>query len=215
MKDINKVHDLTGQKFGLLKVLGLEETNTRKTYWKCLCECGNIKTVRSDSLQCGAIKSCGCIKKQQDRINLTANHSHKMSGTRLYHIWQNMKSRCSNPNNQDYQRYGGRGIAVCKEWENSFSEFMKWANKNGYSETLSIDRIDYNGNYEPNNCRWATPKQQSNNRSSNHLVTIGKETMNISQWCEKYGIKLSVIKGKIRRNPKKPIEDIISELIPR
>lgn len=215
MKDINKVHDLTGQKFGLLKVLGLEETNTRKTYWKCLCECGNIKTVRSDSLQCGAIRSCGCIKKQQDRINLTANHSHKMSKTRLYHIWQNMKSRCSNPNNQDYQRYGGRGIAVCKEWENSFSEFMKWANKSGYSETLSIDRIDFNGNYEPNNCRWATPKQQSNNRSSNHLVTIGKETMNISQWCEKYGIKLSVIRGKIRRNPKKPIEDIISELIPR
>lgn len=215
MKDINKVHDLTGQKFGLLTVLGLEETNTRKTYWKCLCECGNIKTVRSDSLQCGAIKSCGCIKKQQDRINLTANHSHKMSKTRLYHIWQGMKSRCSNPNNPDYQRYGGRGITVCKEWKNSFSEFMKWANKSGYSETLSIDRIDYNGNYEPNNCRWATPKQQSNNRSSNHLVTIGNETMTISQWCEKYGIKLSVIKGKIRNNPKKPIEDIISELIPR
>lgn len=215
MKDINKVHDLTGNKYGMLTVIEIEPTNTRRTYWKCLCECGNYKTVRSDSLLGGLIRSCGCLKKQQDRINLTANHSHKMSRTRLYHIWQSMKKRCLNPNSQDYPRYGGRGITICEDWQNSFSNFMKWANESGYSEELTIDRIDYDGNYEPCNCRWATAKQQSNNRRSNHLVTIGGETMNVTQWCEKYHIKMSVLKGRMRRNPQKPIEDIISELIPR
>lgn len=215
MKDINKVHDLTNQKFGLLTVVELEITNSRKTYWKCLCECGNYKTARSDSLICGAIRSCGCMKKQQDRVNLTANHSHKMSGTRLYHIWVGMKGRCSNPNNQDYKRYGGRGITVCKEWVDSFANFMEWANKHGYSKKLTLDRIDYNGNYEPDNCRWATPKEQSNNRSSNRMVTIGDETMNVTQWCEKFGIKVSRVRDKIRKKPNKPVADIISELIPR
>jgi len=91
MKDKSKVHDLTGQKFGLLTVIGLAETDTRKTYWVCKCDCGNMKTVRSDSLLCGAIKSCGCIKRKQDEVNLTKNHRHKMSGTRIYSEWQGMK----------------------------------------------------------------------------------------------------------------------------
>lgn len=215
MKDISKTHNLTGLKFGKLTVIGIEQTLTRKTYWKCMCECGNYKIVRSDSLICGTVKSCGCLKKQQDRINLTANHSHKMSRTRLYHTWINMKSRCYNKNNKCYDIYGERGITVCDEWINSFESFKNWAAENGYSESLTLDRIDTNGNYEPDNCRWATPKEQANNRRTNHLITIDGTTKNLTQWCEYLGVKVTAVKDRARRHPNEKVEEIISKLIPR
>ena len=115
MKNINKIVDLTGEKFGRLTVIGLDDKPGKKTYWICQCECGNIKSVRSDSLKRGTIKSCGCLKKEQDQTNLTANHSHKMSGTRIYEIWQGIKGRCYNEHDTRYHRYGGRGIMVCDE----------------------------------------------------------------------------------------------------
>lgn len=200
MKNSKNIKNLTGEKFGRLTVIGLHPTETRKTYWACQCECGNVKVVRSDSLQSGAIRSCGCLKKQQDRANLTANHSHKMSGTRIYWIWQGLKGRCYNPHDARYERYGGRGITVCDEWKNSFESFYDWAIANGYSESLTIDRRDNDKGYSPDNCRWATNKEQSNNRSTNIRITIGNATKSLTEWCEIFELDFGTVVERYRRN---------------
>lgn len=178
MKGLRK--DLTGQVYGRLKAIRVDEVlSTRKTYWVCECECGNIKIVRSDSLQDGRVKSCGCLKKEQDRKNLEANHSHKMSKTRIYTEWQGIKSRCLYVNNDCYERYGGRGIKICDEWIESFESFRDWSFKNGYSDILTIDRINNNGNYEPGNCRWVDNKTQCNNRRSNIIIKYKDEDLTL------------------------------------
>lgn len=215
MKNLFRCHDLTGKKFGKLTVIGLDESRqTRKTYWICQCECGGIKSARSDSLLCGAIKSCGCMKKEQDKLNLTANHSHKQSGTRLYKIWQGMKKRCNDKNTACYDRYGGRGIKVCEEWNNSFEPFFEWAMNNGYSEELAIDRIDNNGNYEPNNCKWSTNQEQCNNRRSNIKITIGNATKTLTEWCNIFEVDYNTVFSRYQRYPDQTIEELFSP-IPR
>ena len=210
MKDRNKIRDLTGNKYGLLTVVGLSDTNTRKTYWVCQCDCGNMKTVRSDSLLCGAIKSCGCLKKAQDSVNLTKNHSHKMSGTRIYLEWQGMKGRCYNPHDPRYDRWGGRGISVCDEWRDSFESFYEWAMAHGYSDELTIDRIDNDGNYTPDNCRWASQKQQSRNRSTNINITIGNSTRTLTEWCEIFQVDYKNVLSRYHRNRFASIDDLFN-----
>lgn len=206
MKDKSKVHDLTGQKFGLLTVIGLAETDTRKTYWVCKCDCGNMKTVRSDSLLCGAIKSCGCIKRKQDEANLTKNHRHKMSGTRIYSEWQGMKGRCYNKGNARYADWGGRGIEVCEQWRNSFESFYTWAMANGYQDNLTIDRIDNNGNYCPENCRWVGQQEQCRNRRSNINLTIGNSTRTLMEWCEIFQVDYANVNARYHRNKNATID---------
>ena len=206
MKDKSKVHDLTGQKFGLLTVIGLAETDTRKTYWVCKCDCGNMKTVRSDSLLCGAIKSCGCIKRKQDEVNLTKNHRHKMSGTRIYSEWQGMKGRCYNKGSARYADWGGRGIEVCEQWRNSFESFYTWAMANGYQDNLTIDRIDNNGNYCPENCRWVGQQEQCRNRRSNINITIGNSTRTLMEWCEISQVDYTNVNARYHRNKNATID---------
>ncbi len=206
MKDKSKVHDLTGQKFGLLTVIGLAETDTRKTYWVCKCDCGNMKTVRSDSLLCGAIKSCGCIKRKQDEVNLTKNHRHKMSGTRIYSEWQGMKGRCYNKGSARYADWGGRGIEVCEQWRNSFESFYTWAMANGYQDNLTIDRIDNNGNYCPENCRWVGQQEQCRNRRSNINITIGNSTRTLMEWCEIFQVDYTNVNARYHRNKNATID---------
>lgn len=206
MKDKSKVHDLTGQKFGLLTVIGLAETDTRKTYWVCKCDCGNMKTVRSDSLLCGAIKSCGCIKRKQDEVNLTKNHRHKMSGTRIYSEWQGMKGRCYNKGSARYADWGGRGIEVCEQWRNSFESFYIWAMANGYQDNLTIDRIDNNGNYCPENCRWVGQQEQCRNRRSNINITIGNSTRTLMEWCEIFQVDYTNVNARYHRNKNATID---------
>lgn len=206
MKDKSKVHDLTGQKFGLLTVIGLAETDTRKTYWVCKCDCGNMKTVRSDSLLCGAIKSCGCIKRKQDEVNLTKNHRHKMSGTRIYSEWQGMKGRCYNKGSARYADWGGRGIEVCEQWRNSFESFYTWAMANGYQDNLTIDRIDNNRNYCPENCRWVGQQEQCRNRRSNINITIGNSTRTLMEWCEIFQVDYTNVNARYHRNKNATID---------
>lgn len=196
---LNQVIDLTGQRFGRLRVTSRANVPSRKTFWNCECSCGNIKIVRSDCLRRGQVTSCGCLKKEQDRINLTAAHKHKMAGTRLYRKWQDMKNRCYNSRVHRYERYGGRGIQVCKQWRDSFEPFRDWALANGYAGDLGLDRIDNDGNYEPSNCRWVKAKVQNNNRSTTHLIAFGGKTQSIMQWAEELGLNYGTLKSRIRR----------------
>lgn len=196
----NVKNDLTGRRFGRLSVIGVDDRGTRKTYFWCECDCGTVKSIRGDGLLSGRIVSCGCKKREQDRINLEANHKHKMSHTRPYEIWQGIKGRCYNKNDARYSRYGGRGITVCEEWREDFSAFYKWALANGYRDDLTIDRIDNNKGYSPDNCRWADQETQSRNRASNVKIRIGNATKTLVEWCEIFDLNYKTVYARYRRN---------------
>lgn len=157
--------DLTGKRFGRLTVISVSHSrkcpNFKGTvlYWKCMCDCGNEAIVPGASLRTGDAKSCGCYQK--DRCIETST-THGLRHTTEFNIWNAMKQRCQNPNNHAYERYGGRGISVCRSWAESFEQF--YADMGPRPVGLSIDRINNDGNYEPSNCRWATAKEQARNK---------------------------------------------------
>lgn len=155
-------HELMGQRFGRLVVTGeSEERRNGKVMWDCICDCGTRCKVRSCHLVNGHTKSCGCYSSEKTtEMNTTHGETH----TRLHSIWASMKTRCNNPNSKSYAYYGGRGIRVCKLWEDSFEEFRDWALSNGYADDLTLDRKEVNGNYEPCNCHWATWHEQRVNQ---------------------------------------------------
>lgn len=167
---MSSLKDLVGQRFGRLVVTErVGSDQFKRAMWKCQCDCGKIRVIYGFNLTQGRTKSCGCLKVQQTILRNTVHGKRK---SRLYTTWQNMKKRCSNPNVHNYHRYGGRGITVCDEWRDDFQAFYEWAMANGYEENApygqcTIDRIDNDNGYSPDNCRWVDMKVQRHNQSNN------------------------------------------------
>lgn len=169
-------NDLTGQKFGKLTPMYRDKGATKgHTYWRCKCECGKETIVDAYKLRKGKTKSCGCWKSELEKI---AHTTHGHTGSRLHRIWFNIKKRCRNKNYPEYNSYGGRGIDICDDWFDDFESFYQWSMNNGYKDDLTIDRIDNDKGYSPDNCRWTTPAEQSINKRNNIYVEYhGKKTV--------------------------------------
>lgn len=196
---MGKFIDLTGQRFGRLVALErVENSKSRQACWRCICDCGNHTVVCSFDLRSGNTASCGCWQKEIRKTLGQRVKTHGLTRTRLYRIWNGMVARCVNPNERIYDYYGGRGITVCDEWR-KFESFRDWALSHGYTDSLSIDRIDVNGNYEPNNCRWATAKEQHNNQRSNRLLTAFGKTQTLQQWADELNVNRRTICYRLNR----------------
>ena len=187
--------DLSGKKFGRLEVLCYSHRNkNHEPFWTCKCDCGNTIVIRGADIKNGHTKSCGCLQREMIKQRST---THGMEGTRLYRIYCGMISRCYRPSQKNFPRYGGRGIKVCDEWLNGFEAFCKWAMLNGYSDNLTLDRIDNDKNYCPENCRWTTRKEQQNNKRNNRLITYNGKTKTMQQWADELGMDSRTIYNRI------------------
>lgn len=203
--------DIIGKRFGRLTVIKLDHikrTSRNFYYYLCKCDCGNDYIVLKSSLLNGLTRSCGCYNTEIRIEQCKKRAKHNLTNSRIYGIWCKMKNRCYCKTLKVYANYGKRGITLCEEWKNDFKSFYNWAMKNGYKDSLSIDRINVNGNYEPNNCRWVDAKTQQRNRRNNHLITYKNETHCISEWAEMFGIKTSLLHQRLFRD-KMPFEKAI------
>lgn len=186
--------ELTGQKFNRWTVLRRAGTEDRKSTWLCKCDCGTVRVVKGYTLKHGYSKSCGCFERELHVKRLTV---HGKSNTRLFRIWQAMKTRCYNPNSEDFKWYGGRGIQVCDEWLQDFQNFYKWAIANGYRDDLTIDRIEVNGNYEPKNCRWVSQKVQCSNTRNNLIICFRGQEKTLKEWCDELGLRYGTVHSRL------------------
>lgn len=198
------VLDLKDKKFNRLLVIDrAENTKAGKSRWICLCDCGNKTTVVGSQLKDGRIKSCGCYNRD---LLMERNIKHGLEGKRICYVYRNILERCSNPASNSYQYYGKRGITICKEWsgENGLKNFSEWAYKNGYDENAprgqcTIDRIDNNKGYSPDNCRWVNLFVQANNKSNNVLIKYNGKTQTMQQWCKELNLSRSMVKHRYER----------------
>ncbi|WP_461246525.1 hypothetical protein [Treponema sp. R6D11] len=211
---MRKIIDMAGKRFGRLKVIGLHNAG-KTSRWNCLCDCGKTTIVNSQSLRRGFTKSCGCLSAELLTKGHRIKHGLTLKNRRLARIWYGMKDRCFNVKNSRYNRYGGRGITVCDEWKNDLLLFFTWAMNNGYADNLSIDRIDNDGNYCPENCRWVSNGEQARNKSSNRKLTVNGITRTLIEWCEITGMKFETIEGRIKRgwSPEKIINTPVNKNI--
>jgi len=208
---MRKKRDLAGQRFGRLLVL--YDTGERKNgcvIWHCQCDCGCEVDVRSSNLISGRTTSCGCYRRER-LAEVCTVHGMNRRGKQhpVYGVWVTMLARCENPNCKWYKGYGGRGITVCDEWHNPVI-FIDWALANGWQKGLSLDRIDNDGNYEPDNCHWVTWKEQARNRRSNRLITFNDKTQTMAEWAEEINISYHTLKSRIN-NYHWPIERVLTE----
>lgn len=197
-----------GDRFGRLTVIKEAEKQYGHRYILVQCDCGKTKTVNLGSLVSGASKSCGCFRREYISKR---NYKHGLTCRgqkieRLYNIWNGMKCRCFDTNDPGYRNYGGRGITVCDEWTNDYIAFREWALNNGYSDELTIDRIDNNKGYFPDNCQWATVQTQSNNTRVNRHITYKGETHTFAEWGRITGIKDDLIGSRFKKGL--PLEQV-------
>lgn len=185
---MGKVIDLTGQRFGRWTVLEYKGTTgrSRTSLWLCKCDCGNVSVVTKSNLMRKVSRSCGCLGKE---IRLAANTKHNMAYSPHYFAWYTMKARCNNPKHKNYKIYGARGIRVCEEWEKDFMTFYNYVSKLPHfgEEGRTLDRINDDGNYEPGNVRWATPREQANNTRRNVFFEVNGIKYTAREYAEKYG----------------------------
>ena len=190
---MGKLSDLTGLKFGRLTVIQRSGTKNGHVAWLCKCDCGKTIVTIGNLLKSGKSKSCGCKKIE------TCGDTHRIHGksnTRLYIAWQHMKQRCCNTKNDRYKYYGGRGISICDDWM-QFEPFEQWALSNGYEDELTIDRIDVNGDYCPENCRWVTWETQQNNKRNNNIIEAFGEKRTLAEWSKISGVNRTTIQKRI------------------
>lgn len=188
--------NLIGHNFGRLAVLGKSENRNKecRRLWICSCSCGNLVCVDTKSLTTGSTTSCGCYRREKHKRLIT---KHGESKSKLYYVWNDMKSRCTDTNADQYKDYGGRGISVCDEWKSSYEAFRDWAIGSGYVDGLTLDRIDVNGDYNQSNCRWVNMKTQSNNKRNNRVVKYNGQSHTISEWSELTGIRKETLLYRI------------------
>lgn len=191
---MSELHDLTGQRFEHLTVIKRAQENTKhgRAQWICKCDCGKEIVTSGNCLLRGHTKSCGCMRRCSTNL-----YKHGLSKTRLHYIWRGMKDRCYNPENSRYHLYGGRGISICDEWLNDFVLFYNWSMSNGYSKNLSIDRIDNDKDYCPENCRWTTDIVQANNKRSNKRFTLNGKTKTLAEWCRIFNVKYGDVQNRM------------------
>ena len=191
-----KAEDLSGRRFEKLKVISRVANNKHgRAVWLCECECGNRKEIAAANLKKGSTTSCGCYSRSLKRKKGT----HGMTNTRIFHEWESMIQRCKNPNNQRYRDYGGRGIKVCDDWMNDFTSFYEWAVNNGYDDTLTLDRKNVDGDYEPSNCRWITNFEQQSNKRNNRIIECNGEKHILNEWARITGLNAQTIAWRIDR----------------
>ena len=195
---MGKFLDLTGQRYGKLTVLERGENRGGKPSWICRCDCGKTKEVRAASLRNGHSRSCGCE---------IGYHTHRGYGSRLYQIWSSMRQRCQNSAHKGYDQYGARGVRVCDEWQD-FAVFREWAIENGYDENApkwvcTLDRIDNNKGYSPDNCRWVDMETQNNNKRNNHQINYHGVPCSLRKLSEITGIKYQTLYARMTRYNKK------------
>lgn len=192
--------DLINKTFGRLTVMSRAENRLMpngdsRRAWNCKCECGNEIVATTMDLRSGDVKSCGCLKAELDKA---FGFKHGDNNTRLHTIWTGMRQRCRSENSADSQYYFKKGIRVYDEWDKDYLSFKNWSLSNGYSDELTIDRIDVNGDYSPENCRWVDMKAQANNRSNSKYITYLGETHTIQEWSEIKNIKYSTLYMRFR-----------------
>lgn len=193
-----KVIDMTGYETGRIKVVErVGKNKSGNILWRYECSCGAGGIATADAIR--RMKSCGCIRKENGKEFFhNFNIIHGESRTRIYTIWGNMINRTSNKKNKDYKNYGGRGITVCEEWKD-YLTFKKWALKNGYSDTLTLDRIDNDKGYYPGNCRWADEETQNNNKQQSRKLEYKGEIKSVEQWAKEYNINRSTLVNRLNK----------------
>jgi hypothetical protein len=192
---MSTLKDITGLRFGRLVVLN-RVPSVKNSRWLCLCDCGQEKEVSAPGLKTGQIKSCGCLNKELASIrNSKHGHTKNYTPTKAYISWCNMKRRCFDQSNKRFNRYGGRGITVCDRWVNSFENFIEDMGEPPVGH--SLERIDNNGNYCPENCRWASRSDQMKNRRNAVLITYNGKTQNLVDWANETGLKPDTIAARL------------------